>query len=84
MHDSVAEALPEVEPNTAEVMTATAPKPLLNRPTNRSTKPIRASPMRPFSMTLPARTNSGMARRMVELICVYLLASKVLGLNPSV
>ena len=69
MQESVAQAAPQMEPNTAQEMTATMPSPPRICPTNTSTMSISFSAMRPRSMMPPARMNIAIAISETEFIC---------------
>ena len=70
MQESVAQAAPQMEPNTAQEMTATMPSPPRICPTKTSTMSMSFSAMRPRSMMPPARMNIAIAISETEFICV--------------
>ena len=70
IQERVAQAAPQMEPNTAQETTATMPRPPRIWPTKTSTMSMSFSAILPRSMIPPARMNIAMAMRDTEFICV--------------
>ncbi len=70
MHDSVAQAAPEIDPKTAQEMIPTVPSPPRRLPAKTSTRSMSFSPILPRSMIPPAMMKSAMAISDTEFICV--------------
>ena len=70
MQESVAQAAPQIDPNTAQETTATIPSPPRICPTKTSTISISFSAMRPRSIMPPASMNIAIAISETEFICV--------------
>ena len=68
IHVNVAAALPEIEPNIALAITDAALKPPLIRPISNSANCTNGKAIFPRSIMAPARMNSGMASKTIDVI----------------